>query len=183
MPFLLAIPAGEGLLWLGGATIAALGWYAPGGGRDQVEKALTSRPSSSVMETTPAQQSEQAKDEAAKESGNPSQTCQGCAQSASGDPGQEDPDDKDSEDVKRSKKGRLKEAGLPTQGRIRFVPRENWNPNSPLTRGQNNGYIDRFGNEWVKGPSRTAGEPYEWDVQLSQRGAICWDNSRRINAI
>ncbi|MFZ4835209.1 polymorphic toxin type 17 domain-containing protein [Rouxiella sp. Mn2063] len=29
-------------------------------------------------------------------------------------------------------------------------------------------YFDGFGNEWVKGPSRTAGQAFEWDVQLSR---------------
>ena len=55
-------------------------------------------------------------------------------------------------------------------GRIRYVPPEGYDPSSPLPRGEGNGYIDRFGNEWVKGPSRTPGEPYEWDVQLSRQG-------------
>ncbi|MHB9861849.1 polymorphic toxin type 17 domain-containing protein [Streptomyces sp. YIM S03343] len=39
-----------------------------------------------------------------------------------------------------------------------------------LPRGPRKGYIDRFGNEWIKGPSRTAGQPFEWDVQLSKLG-------------
>lgn len=30
--------------------------------------------------------------------------------------------------------------------------------------------FDRFGNEWIKGPSRTPGQPYEWDVRLSTQG-------------
>lgn len=30
--------------------------------------------------------------------------------------------------------------------------------------------MDRFDNVWTKGPSRTAGEPFEWDVQLSKTG-------------
>ena len=25
--------------------------------------------------------------------------------------------------------------------------------------------IDKFGNEWTKGPTRTKGQPFEWDVQ------------------
>jgi len=32
------------------------------------------------------------------------------------------------------------------------------------------GYVDKFGNVWQKGPSRTAGQHFEWDVQLSDRG-------------
>ena len=66
--------------------------------------------------------------------------------------------------------GRIKAAGLPKRGRIRYVPPKNYNPNQALPRGRQNGYIDRFGNEWVSGPSRTRGEPFEWDVQLSEKG-------------
>jgi len=35
---------------------------------------------------------------------------------------------------------------------------------------QNGGYIDKFGNVWKKGPSRTKGQDFEWDVQLSDTG-------------
>ncbi len=64
----------------------------------------------------------------------------------------------------------LKAAQLPTSGKIRFVPPKNYNPASPLTRGPGGGYIDRFGNEWVRAPSRTTGEAFDWDVQFSNRG-------------
>ncbi|WP_327324070.1 polymorphic toxin type 17 domain-containing protein [Streptomyces sp. NBC_01210] len=67
-------------------------------------------------------------------------------------------------------KGLLKDAQLPHSGRIRFVPPDNTSLNSGLLRGPRKGYIDRFGNEWIKGPSRTAGQPFEWDVQLSKTG-------------
>ncbi|WAP55923.1 polymorphic toxin type 17 domain-containing protein [Streptomyces sp. S465] len=67
-------------------------------------------------------------------------------------------------------KGLLKDAQLPFSGRIRFVPPENTSVNAGLLRGPRKGYIDRFGNEWIKGPSRTAGQPFEWDVQLSKTG-------------
>ena len=60
--------------------------------------------------------------------------------------------------------------GLPGQGRIRYVPPVGYNPASPLPRGPQHGYIDRFGNEWVMGPSRTEGHSFEWDVQLSRAG-------------
>jgi hypothetical protein len=60
--------------------------------------------------------------------------------------------------------------GLPNQGRIRYVPPEGYNPANPLPRGPHGGYIDRFGNEWMVGPSRTPGQPFEWDVQLSRTG-------------
>jgi filamentous hemagglutinin len=65
-------------------------------------------------------------------------------------------------------KGRLKHAQLPTTGKIRFVPRANYNPSQPLPRGPNGGYLDRFGNERLRGPSRTPGQPFEWDVQIGQ---------------
>ncbi len=69
-----------------------------------------------------------------------------------------------------STKARMKAAELPTSGRIRFVPDKKYDPSSPLLRGPNKGFVDRFGNEWVKGPSRTAGQAFEWDVQLSPLG-------------
>lgn len=68
-------------------------------------------------------------------------------------------------------KARLKTAQLPVEGKIRYVPREGYHPSMPLPRGENGGYIDRFGNEWIKGPSRTQGQSFEWDVQLSRTGS------------
>ncbi|WP_424407495.1 polymorphic toxin type 17 domain-containing protein [Pasteurella sp. PK-2025] len=68
-----------------------------------------------------------------------------------------------------TKKGRIKDAGLPTKGKIRYIPPKNWQPSMPLPR-KNGGYIDKFGNVWTKGPPRTAGEAFEWDVQLSKIG-------------
>lgn len=65
-----------------------------------------------------------------------------------------------------TKKARIKDAKLPTRGKVRYVPPKNWHPSEPLPRGPQNGYMDKFGNEWTRGPSRTAGEPFEWDVQL-----------------
>nr|WP_318202174.1 polymorphic toxin type 17 domain-containing protein [Streptomyces sp. SCL15-4] len=67
-------------------------------------------------------------------------------------------------------KGLLKDAQLPHSGRIRFVPDKRVSISAGLPRGPRKGYIDRFGNEWIKGPSRTAGQPFEWDVQLSKLG-------------
>jgi Novel toxin 17 len=67
-----------------------------------------------------------------------------------------------------SKKGRIKAAELPNRGKIRYVPPENWYPSNPLPRGKQKGFIDKFGNEWVKGPSRTKGQAFEWDVQLAK---------------
>lgn len=69
-----------------------------------------------------------------------------------------------------SSKARIKYVELPTQGRIRYVPPSGYSASNPLPRGPNNGYLDRFGNEWTKGPSRTQGQAFEWDVQLSRTG-------------
>ena len=62
----------------------------------------------------------------------------------------------------------IKQAKLPTKGKIRYIPPENYGKQLPRT--SNGGYIDRFDNVWQKGPSRTMGEAFEWDVQLSPRG-------------
>ncbi|HGE8323678.1 DUF637 domain-containing protein [Serratia marcescens] len=67
-------------------------------------------------------------------------------------------------------KSRMKHVQLPNEGKIRFVPDSNYKPTNPLPRGPNKGYIDKFGNEWTKGPSRTKGQEFEWDVQLSPTG-------------
>jgi RHS repeat-associated protein len=70
-----------------------------------------------------------------------------------------------------TKSARMNAAQLPHHGgKVRYVPPKNWHASEPLPRGPNNGYMDRFGNEWTKGPSRTAGEPFEWDVQLRDGG-------------
>ena len=63
----------------------------------------------------------------------------------------------------------LKGAKLPTSGKIRYVPPSNWSPSQPLPK-INGGYKDKFGNIWTKGPSRTKGQSFEWDVQLSKTG-------------
>lgn len=44
------------------------------------------------------------------------------------------------------------------------------NQQTHYQEGPNKGYIDKFGNEWTKGPSRTKGQEFEWDVQLSPTG-------------
>lgn len=69
-----------------------------------------------------------------------------------------------------STKARINYVQLPNKGKIRYIPPEGYSPSQPLPRGPNNGYIDKFKNEWVKGPSRTAGQEFEWDVQLSRTG-------------
>ena len=73
-----------------------------------------------------------------------------------------------------SKKSLIKDAELPTQGSIRYVPPKDLKPAEGLpevsVRGGKTGYRDRFGNIWVAGPSRTPGQNFEWDVQLSNKG-------------
>lgn len=64
----------------------------------------------------------------------------------------------------------IRGARLPNRGSIRYIPPSHVTANTGLPRGPKNGYIDKFGNEWTRGPSRTAGEPFEWDVQLSRTG-------------
>ncbi|WP_437917507.1 polymorphic toxin type 17 domain-containing protein [Sorangium sp. So ce302] len=49
----------------------------------------------------------------------------------------------------------MKAEQLPRVGCIRFVPPKNWNPSNPA-KGPGGGVIDRFGNEWVREPTRPA---------------------------
>jgi hypothetical protein len=60
-----------------------------------------------------------------------------------------------------------KKEQLPTKGKVRYVPPKNTG-NQLLKNSK--GFIDRFDNVWTKGSSRTPGEPFEWDVQLSRQG-------------
>lgn len=72
-----------------------------------------------------------------------------------------------------TKAGTLKWYKLPTSGPIRFVPERSWIPTNDLKKkkiGKRTGLVDKFGNVWLKGPSRTSGEEFEWDVQLSESG-------------
>ncbi len=59
---------------------------------------------------------------------------------------------------------KVKNMGLPTDGPIVFVPPKRWNPKNPLRTSDKKGFLDAFGNEWRKGPSRTPGQAWEWDV-------------------
>ena len=83
--------------------------------------------------------------------------------------GGEDNIETEFEKLEPSKKSLIKSAQLPSQGKIRYLPPENWTPSQPLPR-QAGGYVDKFGNIWTKGPSRTTGQAFEWDVQLSHTG-------------
>ena len=62
-----------------------------------------------------------------------------------------------------------KRAGLPTQGRIRYVPPKNVNVNEGLPRDSQGSYKDRFGNIWRRPRGQIVGERH-WDVQLSPTG-------------
>jgi len=61
----------------------------------------------------------------------------------------------------------LKDAGLPTQGKVRFVPEKN--ALNTGIRVSNKGFVDRFGNVWRRPRGQVVGEPH-WDVQLSKTG-------------
>ncbi len=70
-------------------------------------------------------------------------------------------------------KGRLKAAQLPIDGKLRFVPPKGYIPSQNLPSVKIDGYKcyeDRFKNKWKPGPSRTSGQDFEWDVQLSESG-------------
>lgn len=70
-----------------------------------------------------------------------------------------------------------KKFDLPTDGPIPFVPPKRWDANNPIKTPQN-GFMDAFGNEWRKGPSRTAGETFEWDVIPKNKSSGIADLSR-----
>ena len=80
---------------------------------------------------------------------------------------------------KRAFEENLKEVQLPTEGDVVFVLDKKYHPQMPLPRGDNNGFRDEMHIEWVKGPSRTAGDDFEWDVQLSKKGLKCYDSVRK----
>ena len=66
--------------------------------------------------------------------------------------------------------GAIKAARLPSTGKIRFVPRPADVKNGNILRASKEGYVDKFGNVWRKGASRTKGQAFEWDVELSKTG-------------
>ncbi len=65
----------------------------------------------------------------------------------------------------------IKKHQLPYRGgMMRYIPPMGYfSQGLPRGRlpGGNKGFKDKFGNIWVMGPSRTAGERFEWDVQLA----------------
>jgi len=73
--------------------------------------------------------------------------------------------------TKPSIKSLIKKHQLPVKGKIRYVPPKKLHTTNGLPSVKaNDGFKDRFGNEWFRGPSRTIGEDFEWDVQLSSQG-------------
>jgi hypothetical protein len=74
----------------------------------------------------------------------------------------------------KSIKRLIKQEGLPTKGKLRYVPPKKLHSFDRLPYeklpGNRIGFIDRFGNLWVEGKSRTKGQLFEWDVQLSKQG-------------
>ena len=80
-------------------------------------------------------------------------------------------------------KGLIKKEGLPTKGKIRYIPPKDITVKTNLPRvtidnklahkygwRKGIGFKDKFDNVWLKGESRTFGQPREWDVQLSSTG-------------
>ena len=68
-------------------------------------------------------------------------------------------------DVRRQ----AKKVGLPTTGRIRYIPPRKGSKRR-LERVRGGGYKDVHGNVWKRGPERNPRDMYEWDVQLSSKG-------------
>ena len=77
---------------------------------------------------------------------------------------------------KKSSKSLLKKAKLPRKGKMRFIPSKSDLMRGKLSTqkvGNETGFVDKFGNVWLKGTSRTNGEEFEWDVQLTKtRGEL-----------
>ena len=63
----------------------------------------------------------------------------------------------------------IKKAGLPSEGKIRFIPRPSDVQSGKILK-QGGGYVDKFGNVWKKPTGNSPQGPLHWDVQLSQTG-------------
>ena len=72
-------------------------------------------------------------------------------------------------EVGKTAKGVIKNNQLPIKGKIRYVPPKNWTASQPLPK-KDGQIVDKFGNKWIEGSSRTKGQSFEWDVQLSKKG-------------
>jgi len=78
---------------------------------------------------------------------------------------------------KKLSKSLLKEAELPRKVRMRFIPSKNDLLRGKLSTqkvGKKTGYVDKFGNVWVKGPSRTKGEALNgmFNLQKPKEGSL-----------
>src|SRR5437016_1357955 len=74
----------------------------------------------------------------------------------------------------------LRRLNLPTGGEFPFIPPRRWHPTEPLHGPSTGGYYDRQGRLWQKGRSVTAGQYFEWDVQLPEGGHVNVDWSGRV---
>jgi RHS repeat-associated protein len=75
-------------------------------------------------------------------------------------------------------RGKIQKAGLPGRGRYRYMAPKRYKADQELPRGPNGGYLDRHGNEWVKGPyhgDKRLPHTHEWDVRLSPKGERQWN--------
>ena len=60
----------------------------------------------------------------------------------------------------------IRSKGLPTSGPNRYIPPRPWTSSQPLPRGENQGYADIEGSEWVMPKGKRVGAERHWDVQL-----------------
>jgi hypothetical protein len=67
------------------------------------------------------------------------------------------------------------------RGNFRFIPPRGSSPANPI-RGPRGGFIDRFRNEWVRGPNHhfPGDGAYEWDVQLKGGGHLNVSESGKV---
>jgi hypothetical protein len=75
----------------------------------------------------------------------------------------------ETQDEEELKSQVLRDHNLPTGGGFPFVPPKHWRPNQPLRKNSKGEYIDSKAQRWRKGPSRTEGQGWEWDVPAAQR--------------
>lgn len=85
--------------------------------------------------------------------------------------------DQGEQDLKRQI---LRHHNLPTGGSFPFIPPKNWRPHQPLRKNSRGQFIDIKGRLWQKGPTRTEGEEWEWDVQLPNEDHLNIDWSGNI---
>lgn len=88
-----------------------------------------------------------------------------------------------------------KKLGLPTRGlsnptrrtydakvRTRYVPPKNWD-GKLLQRGNERYVVDASGRRWVRGPSRTQDELFEWDVQPARGSTVLGRSHLNISVL